>query len=607
MKRLFLLPCCLVLALLPAGRLMAQVDLESLAQRAAVRHADVPRKVLAFYYPWYGNPAVADGSGLGMSWENLDERTKRIGNVAHFPTLGPYDSHDPKLIAQHCAWSKQAGVDGWIVSWWGRGGPTDRVMKPILDACQKAGLEVTIYYETVPEPRGPDAAAKDLLYVLDRYGDHPAWLRVGGKPVLFIYGRTLGEIGLPGWLAAITQVHRQYPRQAIFLGDQMSAAAARVFDGIHTYNPVGSLAGKSAAQTRAWAKSAYAGWVKTADAQGRISTITVVPGYDDTKIRKPGLSADRLEGNSYQCQWEEALAADPHWVLVTSWNEWYEGSEIEPSVEFGRKYLEMTAPWAKRFKQQPRKPRPQPAEPKQTSGQTPDAESAKRLANLHTALLPDADSPAIWSLVRLPVRPKLLSSEQAADLQAADAGRLPVLVYAGSEVYRQTVRRARDVDEGILRYLRAGGLLVVLPSGPMPFHYNEEGATEASSGKLGLPLSVAGPDGGWERPPEGVRLQFVQVGNRLPHVPARFPFPVDADPRWRPLVRSRLSPGDVVIPLVELRDEAGKHYGDAVAYVEHKASEPQGGKVLYAWFGLLDSPHGEGLIEDLLAFAAGAL
>jgi hypothetical protein len=55
----------------------------------------------------------------------------------------------------------------------------------------------------------------------------------------------------------------------------------------------------------------------------------------------------------------------------------------------------------------------------------------------------------------------------------------------------------------------------------------------------------------------------VQVGNRLPHVPATLQFPVDAEPRWRPLVRSRLGPGDVVIPLIELRDETGLREGDS--------------------------------------------
>ncbi len=584
----------------------AQVNLDAMAQRAAVRYTDVPRQVLAFYYPWYYNPAVPGGAGLKMSWENLDEKAKTISNVTHFPAMGPYDSHDPKLIAQHCAWAKKAGIDGWIISWWGRGDPTDRVMSRILDACQEAGLRATIYYETVPQPQNAESAAKDLLYVLNRYAKHPAWLRVEDKPVLFIYGRTLGEIGLPRWLETITQVNREYPEKAVFIGDQLSTPAARIFDGIHTYNTAGMLPGKSLAEVRAWAKRAYPAWVKTADALGRISTLTVIPGYDDTKIRKPGLRVDRMDGASYRAQWEEAIAADPHWVLVTSWNEWFEGSEIEPSAEFGHKYLELTAQYTTQFKGKPRAARAKTKE----AGPGPKTfsrDEVKKLESLRAAILPDPESSAIWALMKLPAKPPVLSWEQVADLQPADVQKYPVLFYLGGEGYRQTVRQPGDVDSGLLRWLGGGGTLVVLPSGPMPFHYDQQGATVESSRKFGLPLSVAGPDGGWEQPPQDAQLRFVRVGNHLPHVPAAIPFPIDSDPRWRPFVRSQAARGDLVAPILELRDQQGKHYGDGVAYVEHKTGEPTGGRVLYVWFGLVDGPQGDALLEDLLLFVAGKL
>lgn len=155
-----------------------------------------------------------------------------------------------------------------------------------------------------------------------------------------------------------------------------------------------------------------------------------------------------------------------------------------------------------------------------------------------------------------------------------------------------------------LEQLQSLGSIGVLPSGPMPFHYDEQGTTVTASHKFGLPLSVSGPSGGWEEPPRGVKLQFVQAERRLPHLPAVFPFPEHGDLRWRPLVRSGLSEGDVFIPLVELRDDQGNHYGHAAAYVEHKVSRPKNAKLLYVWFGLLQSPQAEVLVDDVLAFAA---
>ena len=73
--------------------------------------------------------------------------------------------------------------------------------------------------------------------------------------------------------------------------------------------------------------------MKLAREHGRIACVTVIPGYDDTKIRKPGLKADRLDGQVYRVLWDKAIKAKPDWVLITSWNEWHEGSEIEPSLE----------------------------------------------------------------------------------------------------------------------------------------------------------------------------------------------------------------------------------------------------------------------------------
>jgi hypothetical protein len=134
------------------------------------------------------------------------------------------------------------------------------------------------------------------------------------------------------------------------IGDQFSHGAARVFDGVHTYNTAGSLKGKTPADVRKWASGKYQSWVRLADQADKISALTVIPGYDDTKIREPGLAVDRYDTELYRIQWEQAIKADPDWILITSFNEWHEGSEIEPSLEYQQQYLDLTAEYAKSFK-----------------------------------------------------------------------------------------------------------------------------------------------------------------------------------------------------------------------------------------------------------------
>lgn len=602
MRPTVVLPAILLTALWPCFA-PAEEDaaIEALARRAAVRFENVPRKVLAFYYPWYGNAGVQGGSGRWTHWEGVDEEERQIASSTHYPELGPYDSHDPKTIEKHAEWSNQAGLDGWIVSWWGRGDFTDRPMGRILDACHKAGLEATVYYETVRGRKTPENAAREIVDLLQTYAKHPAWLRAHGKPVVFIYVRAVEELGLSGWLDAIDRINRQYEGGAVLVGDRMSRSAARVFDGVHTYNTVGSLAGLDARGVKAWCENTFPEWVALGARQRRVSTLTLIPGYDDTKIRKPGIAAARLDGESYRAQWEAAVAASPDWVLITSFNEWHEGSEIEPSVEHGRKYLEMTAQWAARFKKAPARP---PAEVKPKAPLTDGQQAAlARLRGLSVGVLPGADPDVVWWLLEQGVRPRALSPTQTAGLDETAARQTPLLVYAGDETLDHGAERPADVLAGLRRHLQGGGLLVCLPTGPMPMHYDKERNVVDGARRIGLPLSVGGPRGGWERPPQGKTLKMVRAGDRLENLPREFPFP-DQDPRWRPLVRAELARDDVVVPLLDLRDEQGASYGHAAAYLEHKSSGPQGGKVLYCWFGLRYSAHADDLLAAVFAFAA---
>jgi hypothetical protein len=322
---------------------------QMLRARDQAAWVNAPRKVLAFYYGWYGNPQI---SGRWHHWERVNETEKAIGSSTHYPTLGAYDSHDPKVVEQHCHWAKDAGISGFIASWWAQKDFHDQGLPLLLDTAGKFDLGITVYFEVVHATGkpAPEDALKDVIYLLEKYGKHPAWLKLNGQPVLFIYGRALGQLGVDGWLEVIAKANLRYPGGAVFIGDRISQRAARVFDGVHTYNPTGSTAGKSVEEIRAWARSTFPKWVQTAGTN-RIACVTIIPGYDDSKIGRPSPRPNtaRHDGLTYQVLWQEAQAANPDWVLLTSWNEWHEGSEIEPSVEDGDLALKTTAVFAPKF------------------------------------------------------------------------------------------------------------------------------------------------------------------------------------------------------------------------------------------------------------------
>jgi hypothetical protein len=77
----------------------------------------------------------------------------------------------------------------------------------------------------------------------------------------------------------------------------------------------------------------------------------VSPGYDDSHLdREMPYVIDRANGSLYEARWKAAVAAQPDWMLVTSWNEFWENTYIEPSRLYGRRYSSRTRTWSEVFR-----------------------------------------------------------------------------------------------------------------------------------------------------------------------------------------------------------------------------------------------------------------
>ena len=62
---------------------------------------------------------------------------------------------------------------------------------------------------------------------------------------------------------------------------------------------------------------------------------SVIPGFSGRRIGyPPSDDVPRRDGVTYREQWESALSVgvEPYMVTITSFNEWGEGSQIEPAV-----------------------------------------------------------------------------------------------------------------------------------------------------------------------------------------------------------------------------------------------------------------------------------
>ena len=351
---LLFLPFILLMSACTLKKTIDEAKMSPIQERALIRWQKVPRKVLAFYYPWYGTPEF---SGRWYHYSGVDFRLKTIANFTHYPSVGPFDSNDPEVVARHMQLAKRAGIDGFIVSWWGQGSFEDRAMPLILSEAAKKGIEITVYYEMVPKPVCPENAASDLLYILNNYGSHKAFQKLNGKPVVFIYERAIKQLKQAEWASLLTDVNRTFKGGFVAIGHGFGREWAMIFDGIHIYNCAGYFTGKPLKKAINDSKRLYSDAIAFAENFERISAVTVIPGYDDIKIRSPGLKVERLDGELYRQMWELAIKLDPDWVLITSFNEWHEGSEIDTSLEYRDLYVKITAEYTFRFKSSPRRPR----------------------------------------------------------------------------------------------------------------------------------------------------------------------------------------------------------------------------------------------------------
>jgi hypothetical protein len=193
----------------------------------------------------------------------------------------------------------------------------------------------------------------------------------------------------------------------------------------------------------------------------------------------------------------------------------------------------------------------------------------------------------------------VLSPQELVDEDVFNAEDFPMAFYLGDERFFYNVSGNGDGIEAVRRYLKDGGLLVLLPSQPFPFYYDEKGRTIGNAMAVGLPI-----EGGWEKPPAGLSLHFrpnpdLQI---LKGIPTAIPFPKEGDPRWRPVKKPE---GKEIsyIPILTLYDDSGRSYGDGAAFLEYRGGDLAGGRILYAWHTLWMWGARSAVLERIIRFA----
>jgi glycoprotein endo-alpha-1,2-mannosidase len=572
-------------------------------------YTQVPHEVLAFYYGWY-DPSR-------KSWGEVDTNQHELSKTARYPVKGPYDSHDPAIIDWQIDHAKAHGISGFIVSWWGTAAWDswhDQSLELLMEHAAKKNFKISIYWEQAPG-EGEDQVGRaigELSYVLKKYGKSPVFLKLDGKPVIFAYNRVV-MFQVPAWSwPTIIEGVRARAGDFALIGDGQKSGHAYLFDGIHSYGLYGlppefekNLTADKLGEFRAWVAHFYADGVKIARELNRISCLVVVPGSDARKVYKFDYQTARLQGQTYQTLWEEAIKAKPDWIIITSWNEWPEGSEIEPSLEFGDKYLQITAEYAEHFLKSPpiEAPPPKPL-PRLAPGTTRDLNTLLSHRKIGVLEQTETDDTEFWPAY-CGATLQRLTWKDLIDPKIFNASNFPVFIHIANEHYNSSVKVTDDVTRALVRYLHEGGFLVSFPSSePWPFHYDDsrKGIPFVITDKLGM-----GVDNGFDVPPSGVELTFYAKTNVLFGLSATAPFPKTGLARFRSTNRARIPATDIYVPLVQLKDSTGKIQGDAVTYIEHRTGLLAPGKSLYVWTRVPEAFEPDVFLPSLFEFISTRL
>lgn len=298
--------------------------------------------ILAHYMPWFEAKPVSESWGWHWTMNHFDPDRQMDGRrdiASHFqPLIGPYDSGDLSVIEYHLLTMKLAGIDGVIVDWYGLADFRDyallhRNTTRVLETAERLKLKFVICYEdqTIPalvkagrlaETARVAHAAKEVEWLGKYWFNSPSYVRLDDKPVILSFGQT----GLTDaeWSECLAQSQTSV---TYFSQHQRRQAAVGAFDWPVPSDPLPAFE-RFQKDSLNWPQAMPIAFPRFKDV------------YAEAKV---GPSYGRIEddgGEAFRRMLNQGLVSTARIVQIATWNDWGEGTMIEPSVEFAYRDLE---------------------------------------------------------------------------------------------------------------------------------------------------------------------------------------------------------------------------------------------------------------------------
>jgi hypothetical protein len=281
----------------------------------------------------------------------FDPERKTTGPPAiashYHPLIGPYDSIDPDVLEYHALLMKLAGIDGVILDWYGTADALDyaliqRNAGAFADQAARTGLAFAICYEDrsvnelvkrgrLDQAARVEHARRELQWLSTNWFDRRSYLKVAGKPVFLSFGQD--GLSESEW----SQVLADWSGAVVYLSEHHRRPAAQgAFDW-----PVPQL---GHAVHENFYKAAVRWPVAMAVAYPRFHDI-----YEQARVHKSWGRISDNDGDTFVVTIRKALESGLPLVQICTWNDWGEGTMIEPSVEFGYRDLEVVQRLRRQF------------------------------------------------------------------------------------------------------------------------------------------------------------------------------------------------------------------------------------------------------------------
>jgi hypothetical protein len=328
----------------PRGAVAAAILAAVAWPAAAADTAAAPARplVLAHYMPWYEAPPVSPRWGWHWTMNRFAPDTIRAGRreiASRFqPAIGPYDSGDPHVIEHHLLLMRIAGIDGVVIDWYGRDDFRDHAVihrnaTRLVEACGLHGMRIAVCYEDrvleplVAEKRIAAAdrvahVAGDLRWLARHWFPLECHVRIDGRPLLFSFGRQGLDDG--EWTRAIAGIA---PAPAYVSQQQRRSAAAGGFDWPLPREGLAAI-DRFERESRHWSVRVPVAFPRFADV------------YEQAGVHGSYGAIPDDDGRTFRTTLARAFALRPAVIQIATWNDWGEGTQIEPSLEFGSRDLE---------------------------------------------------------------------------------------------------------------------------------------------------------------------------------------------------------------------------------------------------------------------------